>query len=132
MIKVSAQTFARGCKRHIQLGKTLYRFLDLINRKYFTLILKMTILINCTGKFCYQHENFQNTEATTGGVLRIFTKFTGKHLSQRLFCNKVADLKLATLLKQRLRRRCFPANFVRLLRTPIFETTVSQNMKAYI
>ena len=132
MIKVSAQTFARGCKRHIQLGKTLYRFLDLINKKYFTLILKMTILINCTGKFCYQHENFQNTEATTGGVLRIFTNFAGKHLSQRLFCNKVAELRPATLLEERLRHRCFPANFVRFLRTPIFETTVSQNIKAYI
>ena len=45
MIKVSAQTFARGYKRRIQLGKTLYRFTDFINRKYFTLILKTLILI---------------------------------------------------------------------------------------
>ena len=36
--KVSAQTFARGYKKRIQQGKTLYRFPDFINRKYFTLI----------------------------------------------------------------------------------------------
>ena len=62
--KVSAQTFA-GYKKHIQLGKTLYKFPDFINRKYFTLILTMMILINCTGKFCYLHRNFQDTEAAT-------------------------------------------------------------------
>ena len=44
MTKVSAQTFARGYKKRIQLGKTLYRFPDFINRKYFTLILKTMIL----------------------------------------------------------------------------------------
>ena len=42
--KVSAQTFARGYKKRIQPGKTLYRFPDFINRKYFTLILKTIIL----------------------------------------------------------------------------------------
>ena len=44
LTKVSAQTFTRGCKKRIQLGKTLHRFLD-FNRKYFTLILKMTMTI---------------------------------------------------------------------------------------
>ena len=34
------------------------------------------------------------------GVLRNFTKFTGKHLCQSLFFNKVADLRLATFLKR--------------------------------
>ena len=43
--KVSAQAFARGYKKRIQLGKTLYRFPDFINRKYFKLILK-TALVN--------------------------------------------------------------------------------------
>ena len=56
------------------------------------MILRMTILINCTGKFCYRHGNFQNTEATTGGVLKSFTKFTGKHPCQSLSLNKVAGL----------------------------------------
>ena len=35
-------------------------------------------------------------------VLRNFTKFTGKHLCQSLFFNKVAGLRPATLLKKRL------------------------------
>ena len=34
------------------------------------------------------------------GVLRIFTKFTGKHLCQKIFFNKVAGLRPATLLKK--------------------------------
>ena len=34
------------------------------------------------------------------GVLRNFAKFTGKHLCQSLFFNKVADLRPATLLKK--------------------------------
>ena len=72
--KVSVQTFARGCKKSIQLGKTLYKFPDFIDRKYFTLILTMMILMNCTGKFCYRHGKFQNTEAATGGFLKIQIK----------------------------------------------------------
>ena len=42
--KVSAQTFPRGYKVRIPLGKTLYRFPDFIIRKYFTMILKTIIL----------------------------------------------------------------------------------------
>ena len=49
-----------------------------------------------------------------------FTKFTGKHLCQSLFFNKVAGLRPATLLKKRLWHRCFPVNFVKFLRTPFF------------
>ena len=91
----------------------------------------MKILISCTGKLCYCYGNFQNTEAAvTGGPLKSFTKFTRKHLCQSLFFNKVADLSVATLLKKRLRHRCFPVNFVKILRTPFLQATVSQNMKA--
>ena len=54
----------------------------------------MTNLINCTDKLCYLYENVQNTEAATEGVLKKFTKFTGKHLCQSLFFNKVAGLQL--------------------------------------
>ena len=53
------------------------------------------------------------------GALRNFTKFTGKHLCQSLFSNKVAGLTPATLLKKRLWQRCFPVNFVKFLRTPL-------------
>ena len=45
MTKVSAQTLARGYKKPTELGKTLYRFPDFINRKYLTLILKTMVLI---------------------------------------------------------------------------------------
>ena len=53
-------------------------------------------------------------------VLRIFAKFTGKHLYQSLFFNKVAGLRPATLSKKRLWHRCFPLNFAKFLRTPFF------------
>ena len=53
-------------------------------------------------------------------VLKNFAKFTGKHLCQSLFFNKVADLRPATLLKKRLWHRCFPVDFAKLLRTPFF------------
>ena len=51
-------------------------------------------------------------------VLRNFAKFTGKPLCQRFFLNKVAGLRPATLVKKRLRHRCFPVNFAIFLRTP--------------
>ena len=54
---------------------------------------------------------------------RNFSKFTGKHLRQSLSFNKVAGLKAATLLKQRLWHRCFPMNFVKFLRTPFLQST---------
>ena len=91
MTKVSPQTFARGCKKTYSAGKNLtknlywYWRIDIINRKYFKLILKMTILVKCIGKFCYGDGVFQNTEVGTGGVLKNFTKFTGKELCQGLF-----------------------------------------------
>ena len=52
------------------------------------------------------------------GVLRDFTKFTGEHLCQCLFFNKVAGLRPATLLKKILWLRYFPVNFAKFLRTP--------------
>ena len=53
------------------------------------------------------------------GVLRNFTKFTGKQLCQILVFNKVAGLRPGTLLKKRLWHRCFlPVHFVKFLRTP--------------
>ena len=49
-------------------------------------------------------------------VLRNFAKFTRKHLCQSLLFNK--GLRLATLLKKRLWRRCFLVNFTKFLRKP--------------
>ena len=53
------------------------------------------------------------------GVLKNFAKFTGKHLYQSLFFNKVVGLRPAALLKRRLWRRCFPVNFAKFLKTPL-------------
>ena len=52
------------------------------------------------------------------GVIRNFAKFTGKHLCQCLFLNKVAGKRPATLLKKRFWYRCFLVNFANFLRTP--------------
>ena len=49
------------------------------------------------------------------GVLRNFTKFTGKHLCERSVFNKVAGLRPATLLKKSLWNRCFPWSLNRCL-----------------
>ena len=44
------------------------------------------------------------------GFLKKFAKFTGKHLCQSLFFNKVACLRPTTLLKKTLWHMCFPVN----------------------
>ena len=69
------------------------------------------------------------------GDPRNFAKFTGKHLYQSHFFNKVAGLRPTTLLKKRLWHRCFPVNFVKFVRTPCFTehlwTTASESSKQY-
>ena len=56
------------------------------------------------------------------GVLKKFTKFTGKQLCRGLFLNKIAAFKPATLLKKRLRHRCFPLDFAKFLGTSFYRT----------
>ena len=50
-------------------------------------------------------------------ILKNFVKFIRKHLSRSLLFNKVAGLR------HRLYHMCFPANFVKFLRTPVFHRT---------
>ena len=57
------------------------------------------------------------------GVLKNLAKFTGKHLCQSLFFNKVAGLRPATSLKKRLWHTCFSVNFAKFLRTLFFYRT---------
>ena len=52
------------------------------------------------------------------GAVKNFPKFTGKHLCQSLFYNKVAGLGPSTLFKKRPWHRCFPVNFAEFLTTP--------------
>ena len=54
------------------------------------------------------------------GAFRNLAKFTGKHLCQRLFFNKVVALRPATLLKKSLQHWCFPVNFAKFLRKTFF------------
>ena len=56
------------------------------------------------------------------GVLRNAAKFKGKHLCQKLFFNKVAGLKPATVLKESL-TQVFSCEFCELLRTPFLQNT---------
>ena len=53
------------------------------------------------------------------GVLRNFAKFTGKHLRQSLYFNKVAEasnfIKIETLVQ------VFPVNSAKFLRTPFLQ-----------
>ena len=69
-------------------------------------------------------EHFMNiTEAVAQScsvkkdVLRNFAKFTGKHLYQSLFFDKIAGRPLS---KKRLWHRCFLVSFAKFLRTPFF------------
>ena len=52
------------------------------------------------------------------GVLRNFTKFTGKRLRQSLFFDKIADLACNFIKKERLWHRYFPVNIVKFLSKP--------------
>ena len=68
MTKVSAQTFARGYKKCIQLEKALYRFSDVINRKTFYNNFEddvLSALVNSVAN---------TEEAAIGGVLKIQIK----------------------------------------------------------
>ena len=57
----------------------------------------------------------------TKGILSIFAKFRGKHLSKSLFFNNVAGLRLATLLKGGLWYRCFSYKFCKTFKNIYFE-----------
>ena len=65
---------------------------------------------------CYYSEAVVRRCSIKKGVLRNFAKFTGKHLCQSLFFDKIAGLRPATLLKKRLWHRRFPLNFAKFLR----------------
>ena len=54
------------------------------------------------------------------GVLRNFTEFTGKHLCQSLFFNKVAFLRLATLLKKETLAQVFFCKFCEVSKNTFF------------
>ena len=93
---------------------------NLSNREYFRKKSPSTIRSSRPDVFCEK------------GVFRNFVKFTGKHLRQGLFFNKVAGLRPATLLKKRLWCRCFPVNFTKFLRTPFFKEHICWLLLNYV
>ena len=55
--------------------------------------------------------------------MRNFAKFTRKHLCRNLFFDKVRRCRSTTLLKTRLKRRCFLVNFAKFVRTLFLQST---------
>ena len=55
------------------------------------------------------------------GIVKNFTTFTGKHLCQSLFFNKVTGLRLATLLKKETLTQVFSREFCKILKNTYFE-----------
>ena len=68
----------------------------------------------------FRKKNLNHQKQSPRGVLLNFAKFTVKHLCQSLPFNKIAGLRPATLLKERLWHRCFLVNFAKFLRTLFF------------
>ena len=64
-----------------------------------TIILTLSKIRN-NSKFLTCAEAVAQMCSVKKGVLKNVTKFTGKHLCQSLFLNKVVDLRPATLLKR--------------------------------
>ena len=64
-------------------------------------------------------------------VIKNLSKFTGKHLCMGLFFNKVAGLRVATLLKKRLWHRCFPLKFAKFSKTPFLQNTSGRLLLEY-
>ena len=90
--------------------------------RIFLYLLKKSLMKNCLS--CAECIQKQPPEVLCKkSVFGNFTKFTGKHLGQSLFFNKVAGLRPTTLLKKRLWHRCFPMNFAKFLRTHFLENT---------
>ena len=125
----------KHCKRSqktFQLGKILYMISWFYKQNIFYSDFEDNDF-DCTGKFCYWHGNFQNQKQP----LEVFLKF---NVSQNSWENTYARVSfliklqgsgLQFYLKNILRNRCFPVNFVKFLRIPFWKANVSQNMRAF-
>ena len=69
-----------------------------------------------TEKHLRQRHFLDKAESPKKGILENFAIFTGKQQRQSLFFNKVADLRHATLFKNRLWHRCFSVHFSNFLK----------------
>ena len=80
---------------------------------------------------CYFRSSPQRCSVRNGFLIN-FAKFTGKHLRQSLFFNKVAGPRSATLSKKRPWQRCFPVNFAKILRTPFLQNTSGRLLLSFL
>ena len=96
--------------KHLELARNL---LQLVSKVLFRVLLRNISNSRSSHSRC----------SIKKGVLGNVVKFTGKHLWQSLFFNKVAGPRPATLLKKRLCHRCFPVSFMKFLRTPFLQNT---------
>ena len=93
-----------------------YHLLLRVSAEDFLLLLLISIYLLLLGFVTESRSGY--LEVFCGeGVLSNFAEFTGKHLSQSLFFDKVAGHRPVTLLKKRLWHRCLPLNFTKFLRT---------------
>ena len=83
----------------------------LMNNKYFLIFFCKHNFFNDEKHAQWMFRSNNQRCSVRKGVLRNFTKFTGKHLCQRLFFNKVAGLSPTTLVKKRLWPQAY--NFVK-------------------
>ena len=106
------------CKFYPKLFLSQYNMLLVINMRFVIPFLQCYQILQHKFKF----EIFQKPprRCSVKKRLKNFSKFTGKHLCQSLFFNKVAGLRSSTLLKKRLWHRCFHKNFEKFLKTPFF------------
>ena len=68
----------------------------------------------------------------TKGFPKNFTEFTGKHLCQSLFFNKVAGLVSTTLLKKRNWHKCFPVNCMKYWRISFYRISPGDYFCKYL
>ena len=103
-----------------------------ISQKFHEIIWEIIVFKTVCGMFFYRLRFVDNfTEKNRNirpdvffrGIPRNFAKFTGKHLCQSLFLNKVAGLRSETLLKERPWHRCFFSEFCENSKSTLFHRT---------
>ena len=113
-----------NAKKMKKLRKTKKKMTFALNHKTYS----MNHSLHISHYFLFHDQDILPEAATRGvlwkkGVLRNFTKFTGKHLFHSLFFNKVVGLRSVTMLKKRLWYSCFPVNIAKFLRIPFLHNT---------
>ena len=91
--------FKKGVvKKFLDIHRKISLLKSLFNEAAGFLKAQVFFFVNIT-KF-FRKPFLENLTATVEDVLRNFAKYTGKHLCQSLFFNKVAGQRPATLLKR--------------------------------